>query len=77
MGISSEMMVVMANKSLYRYLGPDQPIRLGGGINEFFQPGLEEKLTRGLAAPETCTISGTDISGRNFAMKLIPLTGRY
>jgi response regulator RpfG family c-di-GMP phosphodiesterase len=77
LGISSEMMVVMANKSLYRYLGPDQPIRLGGRINEFFQPGLEEKLTRGLATLEKCTIPVTDIHGRDFQMDLVPLTGRY
>ncbi len=77
LGISSEMMVVMANKALHRRWVGDRSIQLGGNVNEFFEPGVADRLAQCLSSLEKCTLSGRSIDGRVFQMEMIPLTGRY
>jgi response regulator RpfG family c-di-GMP phosphodiesterase len=77
MGISSEMMVVMANKALHRRLGGGHAIQLGGNVNEFFDADVRLQVGNCLTTLKKCTISGASNDGRSFKMELIPLTGRY
>jgi len=76
-GVSSELMVVMANKAIHRYWGADKPIVLGGNVNDFFEPGLDEHLIRCLSSDAHHTMAATNRHGRTFDLELIPLTGRY
>lgn len=77
LGISSEMMVAMANKAAHRHLGNDVPIILGGDITTAFDATTKQPLTDGLTALDRRRISCTSGQGRRFDIELIPLTGRY
>ena len=77
MGISAEMMVVMANKAFHGLWGGAPPIQLGDNVNEFFGFDVNERLTSCLSSTKRCKLEGTEIGGRQFEMELTPLTGRY
>jgi response regulator RpfG family c-di-GMP phosphodiesterase len=77
MGISSEMMVVMANRALHRHWGTTPPIQLGDNIDALFESKVKDCLTDCLSTLEKCTSTGKSIDGRIFTMELIPLTGHY
>ena len=76
-GVSSEMMVVMANKATQTQWGAAHPIVLGGNVNEFFESGLEDQLIGCLSSDAHRTTVATGLNGRTFDMELIPLTGIY
>jgi response regulator RpfG family c-di-GMP phosphodiesterase len=78
MGISSEGMVVMANKAAYHQLAHGGgAIQLGSDIAKTFDPSVERQLNDGLATHERRRIPGAEIQGHAFDIELIPLTGRY
>lgn len=77
MGISSEMMVVMANKAFHGLWGAAPKIQLGDNISEFFAFDVIERLTRCLSSTERCRLEETEIGGQRFEMELTPLAGRY
>lgn len=77
MGISSEMMVVMANRALHQQWGTTPPIGLGDNIDTLFEGNVRDRLVDSLTALDKCTITGKSVDGRIFTMELIPLTGRY
>lgn len=77
MGISSEMMVVMANRALHRQWGGSHPIQLGDNVDALFETSVRDRLTDCLSVLEKCAISGESVDGRVFEMELIPLTGHY
>jgi response regulator RpfG family c-di-GMP phosphodiesterase len=77
MGISSEMMVVMANRALHQHWGATHPIQLGDNIDTLFELSVKDRLTDCLSALGKCSISGKSIDGRRFTMELIPFTGRF
>jgi response regulator RpfG family c-di-GMP phosphodiesterase len=77
MGISSEMMVVMANKAFYDFLGPESQLRLGTAVSELLDATINEQLTDCLSAKENRRLSNTVVCGKSANVELIPLTGRY
>jgi response regulator RpfG family c-di-GMP phosphodiesterase len=77
MGISSEMIVVMANKALYNNLGKDLQLKLGNAVGDFLEPTIHEQLADCLASNQNRRLPQIDICGKSYAIELIPLTGRY
>jgi response regulator RpfG family c-di-GMP phosphodiesterase len=77
MGISSEMMVVMANRALHQQWGSAPAIGLGDNIDALFELNVREQLTESLSTLDKCTITGKSVDGRTFTFDLIPFTGRY
>lgn len=77
MGISSEMMVVMANRALYNYWGNDPPVQLGSSIDMLFDAQLKDLLSECLASSKKNAVTSKSVSGKTFDMELIPLTGFY
>lgn len=77
MGISSEMMVVMANRALHQQWGSTPAIGLGDNIDALFELNVREQLTESLSTSDKCTITGKSVDGRTFTFDLIPFTGRY
>ena len=77
MGISSEMMVVMANQAFHQQWGTAPPIGLGDNIDALFESDVRDHLTSSLSAVDKSTITGKSINGRVFTLELIPFTGRY
>jgi response regulator RpfG family c-di-GMP phosphodiesterase len=77
MGISSEMMVVMANKALYTSLGKDLQLKLGTAVGDFFEPTINQHLADCLTSHQNRRLPQIDICGRSYDIELIPLTGRY
>jgi response regulator RpfG family c-di-GMP phosphodiesterase len=77
MGISSELMVVMANKAVYACLGTDCQLKLGTAVSDFLDPKTCRQLTDCLSAKENHRLSSTTVGGKTCRIELIPLTGRY
>jgi response regulator RpfG family c-di-GMP phosphodiesterase len=77
MGISSELMVVMANKALYAYMGTGGRLKLGTVVSDFLEPKISQQLSDCLSAKENRRLSHVVISGKATNLELIPLTGRY
>lgn len=77
MGISQEMMVVMANKALYHNLGKDLQLKLGTAVGAFLEPTIHEQLTNCLTSNQNRRLPQIDICGKSYDIELIPLTGRY
>jgi transcriptional regulator of aromatic amino acid metabolism len=81
MGVSSELMVVMANKASYACLnaclGTDSQLKLGTAVSEFFDPKTCQQLTDCISENEKRRLEGTTAGGKTCYIELIPLTGRY
>jgi transcriptional regulator with PAS, ATPase and Fis domain len=76
-GVSSEQMVVMTNKAAHHHWGDEDPIVLGGNINDFFVPELEKSVMQCISTGERCVLTTESIRGSSFHLELIPLTGIY
>jgi response regulator RpfG family c-di-GMP phosphodiesterase len=76
-GISSEMMIVVANKAARELTGLDQPIVVGTCVAEVFDPDTETELQQFLSCHDRRTIAGRSRSGSLFGLDLIPLSDRY
>jgi response regulator RpfG family c-di-GMP phosphodiesterase len=77
LGISSEMMVVMANKAARQNMGHERQIEVGDSVIDCFDETVEAGLMRCLGNLEKERISARCRNGHALAMDLIPLTGRY
>jgi response regulator RpfG family c-di-GMP phosphodiesterase len=77
MGISSEMMVVMANKALYDCLGNQSQLRLGTAVSDIFDPTFSQQLSDCLSTKQKCRFERVTICGKAYRIELISLTGRY
>ena len=77
LGVSSEMMVVMANKAARQKMGHDRQIDVGDSVVDCFDETIEAGLLRCLGNLENGRISARCKDGQALDMDLIPLTGRY
>lgn len=77
MGISSEMMIVLANKAAQKLALAEQPINLGDNVGDYFMEPFQEKLSGYLDASELSRITGKGKSGRSYDIDLVPLSGRF
>jgi response regulator RpfG family c-di-GMP phosphodiesterase len=77
LGISSEMMVVMANKAARQNMGADRHLEVGDSIGDCFDETVKAGLVRCLANLEKGRISARSQDGQTLEMEMIPLTGRY
>ena len=77
LGVSSEMMVVMANKAALNKMGHDRQIAVGDNIGERFDETVEAGLLECLGNLEKRRITARCRDGHAFDMEMIPLTGRY
>lgn len=77
LGISSEMMVVMANKAARQRMGCDRQIEVGDNVVDCFDETVEAGLLRCLGNLEHGRISAWYKDGQSLDIDLIPLTGRY
>ncbi|WP_319405326.1 response regulator [uncultured Desulfosarcina sp.] len=77
LGVSSEMLVVMANKAARQNMGHSRQLEVGDSIGDCFDATVESDLLGCLGSLEKKRISARCRDGRGFEMDLIPLTGRY
>jgi response regulator RpfG family c-di-GMP phosphodiesterase len=77
LGVSSEMMVVMANKAVQEYMTQENRLEVGGNIGDCFEKSVETGLGDCLDSLQRGRLSARCKNGRLFDMELIPLTGRY
>jgi response regulator RpfG family c-di-GMP phosphodiesterase len=77
LGISSEMLVVMANKAAQHHMGQNQYLEVGGSIGDSFDETVAASLSRCLTSQEKGHISARCKNGISYEMELLPLTGPY
>jgi len=77
LGVSSEMMVVMANKAVQECMTQENRLEVGGNIRDCFDDSVESSLGDCLDSLQRGRLSARCKNGRLFDMELIPLTGRY
>ena len=77
LGVSSEMLVVMANKAALQCLAPDQPLEIGGRIDAYFEDAVQVDVKRCFEAMEKGRVATRSKTGAAFELEMIPLTGRY
>ena len=77
LGVSSEMMVVMANKAVQKYMTQENRLEVGGNIGDCFGESVESSLGDCLDSFQKGRLSARCKNGRLFDMELIPLTGRF
>lgn len=77
LGISSEMMVVMANKAARQNMGHERQIEVGDSVVDCFDETVEAGLLRCLGNLKKGRISARCKDGQTLDLDLIPLTGRY
>ena len=76
-GISSEMMIVLANKTAQKLALTDGPINLGDAVGEYFSEPFQQDLSTYLDTSEPVLITGRGKNGRTYDINLIPLSGRF
>jgi response regulator RpfG family c-di-GMP phosphodiesterase len=76
-GISCEMMIVLANKAARELTAADQPIMIGTTVAEIFDPGTETEVMQFFNSHDRRTIVGQSRSGNIYGLDLIPLSDRY
>lgn len=76
-GISSEMMVVLANKAAQNMALADQPIKPGEKVGDYFADSFQEQLSKYITAKGPGRIVGQGKCGRTFEIRMIPLSGRF
>jgi len=77
LGISSEMIIVMANKAARRHVGQNNGIDIGASVGACFDDAVETSLQHCFETMEKSRITAASRDGRHFDLDLAPLTGRY
>lgn len=77
LGISNEMIIVLANKAAQALKLGARPVSIGDRLDAYFKEPNENWLTRHLAEDEQLQLECEGKNASRFQMNLIPLTGRF
>lgn len=76
-GISNEMMIVLANKAAQKMALADQPITLGEKVGDYFAGPFQDRLSKYISGSGPSRMAGQAKCGRTYDIVLIPLSGRF
>ncbi len=77
LGVSSEMLIVMANNAAQALDLADQPVTIGDRLGEYFNKPVEDWILEHIGTKGHMKMTGESKSGQKHPMELIPLTGRF
>lgn len=77
LGISSEMIIVLANKAGQTINLADHPVNIGDRLTEYIKEPTEDYFTSRLCAQDHVQLDCEGYNANRFQMQLIPLAGRF
>ena len=77
LGVSSDMMIVLANNAAQKTALADHPIHLGDPIGDYFSDSIQERLAMRLKSEGAGQLTVCGKSGTAYDIGLISLSGRF
>ena len=77
LGISREMIIVLANKAAKALELTDHPLNIGDSLDAYFQDGTHDWIVKHFTDDDHRRFECEGRNAKRFKMELIPLTGRF